>query len=92
MELSEIRNRIDAIDEPLLDLFLERMALCREVAEYKKGNNLPVMNEKREREILEKVVYKSGDLAEYAKSFYSTIFELSRSYQKEIISNQEKLL
>ena len=91
MELSEIRDRIDAIDEPLLKLFLERMALSREVAEYKKANNLPIMNKKREREILETVMAKSGDLEQYAHRFYSTIFELSRSYQEEIIPSGTKV-
>ena len=32
MELSEIRAKIDAVDDQLLDLFLERMALAEEVA------------------------------------------------------------
>ena len=32
MELSEIRAKIDAVDDQLLSLFLERMALSEEVA------------------------------------------------------------
>jgi len=91
MDLSEIRDRIDEIDKPLLSLFLERMALSREVAEYKKANNLPIMNKKREREILKRVMDESGDLEQYAHRFYSTIFELSRSYQEEIIPNGAKV-
>ena len=35
MELSEIRTKIDAVDDQLLDLFLERMHLSEEVAAYK---------------------------------------------------------
>ena len=35
MELSEIRTRIDAVDDQLLKLFLERMELAEEVAAYK---------------------------------------------------------
>ena len=31
MELSEIREKIDAVDEQLLDLFLQRMDLSDEV-------------------------------------------------------------
>ena len=32
MELSDIRVKIDAVDDQLLDLFLQRMALSEEVA------------------------------------------------------------
>ena len=35
MELSDIRAKIDAVDEQLLRLFLERMDLAEEVAAYK---------------------------------------------------------
>ena len=35
MELSEIREKIDTVDDQLLKLFLERMSLAEEVAAYK---------------------------------------------------------
>ena len=41
MELSEIREKIDAVDDQLLDLFLERMHLSEEVAAYKNEHRLP---------------------------------------------------
>ena len=36
MELSDIRAKIDAVDDQLLELFLQRMALAEEVGRYKK--------------------------------------------------------
>jgi chorismate mutase/prephenate dehydratase len=91
MELSEIRDKIDAIDGPLLDLFLERMKLSGEVAEYKNAHGLPVLNKGREREILARVMEKSGDMEQYAHHFFSTIFELSRSYQDSLTTSGSKL-
>ena len=44
MELSEIRTKIDAVDDQLLSLFLERMALSEEVAAYKNEHRLPILN------------------------------------------------
>ena len=44
MELSEIRTRIDAVDDQLLKLFLERMELAEEVAAYKNEHHLPILN------------------------------------------------
>jgi len=91
MDLSDIRVRIDDIDSKLLPLFLERMDLAREVAEYKKANSLPILNKGREREILERVSRESGELEIYAHRLYSTIFELSRSYQETLNAGGSKI-
>ena len=40
--LQEIRSRLDTLDDQLTALFLERMDLAAQVAEYKKENNLPI--------------------------------------------------
>ena len=86
MELSEIRTKIDAVDDQLLDLFLQRMELSEEVAAYKNEHNLPILNKAREREILAKVTEKSGEKERYAYHLFSTLFELARSRQAELIN------
>ena len=86
MELSEIRTKIDAVDDQLLGLFLERMALSEEVAAYKNQHSLPILNKQREREILAKVTERAGDRERYAYHLYSTLFELARSRQAELVS------
>ena len=90
MELSEIRTKIDAVDDQLLELFLERMALSEEVAAYKNEHHLPILNKAREREILAKVAQRAGDKERYAYHLYSTLFELARSRQAELISAPTK--
>ena len=92
MELSDIRVKIDAIDDQLLKLFLERMALADEVAAYKNANKQPILNKERERAVLAKVTEKAGETWErYAYHLYSTLFELSRSRQAELISAPTKV-
>ena len=91
MELSEIRTKIDAVDDQLLALFLERMALSEEVAAYKNQHSLPILNKQREREILAKVTERAGDKERYAYHLYSTLFELARSRQAELISAPTKV-
>lgn len=86
MELSDIRKEIDSVDDRLLDLFLERMALSEAVAEYKNQKGLPILNREREREILAKVTKRAGEKERYAYHLYSTLFELARSRQAELIS------
>ena len=85
MELSEIREKIDAVDDQLLDLFLQRMDLSDEVAAYKNEHHLPILNKERERAILAKVTEKSGEKERYAYHLFSTLFELARSRQAELI-------
>ena len=91
MELNEIRTRIDAVDDQLLQLFLERMGLAEEVAAYKNEHHLPIMNKQREREILAKVMKKSGDKERYAYHLFSTLFELARSRQAELLTAPTKV-
>ncbi len=86
MELSEIRTKIDAVDEQLLKLFLERMCLAEEVAAYKNEHHLPILNKERERAVLAKVTEQAGDKERYAYHLFSTLFELARSRQAELIS------
>ena len=86
MELSEIRAQLDHIDDQMLTLFLERMDLAEDVAAYKKEHHLPILNRQREREILARVMERSGEAERSAYHLFSTLFELSRSRQAELIS------
>ena len=55
MDLNQLRNDIDKLDKEILSAFEKRMDLCRQVALYKKENNLPIFQEGREKEIIKKV-------------------------------------
>ena len=82
MDITELRSEIDKIDDKLLRLFCARMELSAQVADYKRERGLPIYAPAREREILQNVAQKAGtELSDYARSLYSTIFELSRGYQ-----------
>ena len=84
MDLKELRGKIDEIDDSLVALFVKRMELSAQVADYKKANNLPIYVPAREREILQEVAAKAGpEMANYTRVLYSMLFELSRSYQRK---------
>ena len=97
--LSEIRTEIDSIDEQIIELFKKRMDCAKEVGNYKKANNIPVLNQARENEILDAIEERGGEYGSYARLLYSNIMELSRALQhnivgsgadiKEVISNVE---
>lgn len=84
MELNELRNQIDSIDNELVRLFVERMNLSAQIADYKRQNNLPIYVPTREREKLQDVAKQAGsEMDNYTRVLYSMIFELSRSYQSK---------
>ena len=84
MELKDLRNQIDCIDDELVRLFVQRMAVSAQVADYKKEHNMPIRIPAREREILHEISQKAGtDMSDYARVLYSLIFELSRNYQSK---------
>lgn len=92
MNREEIRAQIDRIDEELVKLFGERMALAAEIAAYKKEHGLPVLDTRREREKTAAVIEQSPDeIKEYTPLLYSLIFELSRSYQNHLIGTSTPL-
>ena len=85
-DLSKIREQINNIDEQIIELWKERMALSLSVAEYKKENNLPILDEQREKELLDRIGSLAGEeLEEYSRALYSEIMRISRDYQERQI-------
>lgn len=92
MDIKDARNEIDKIDGELTDLFVKRMKLSKEIAAYKKENNLPVFDKTRERDILNKACDRAGsELENYIIILYTTLFDVSRSYQKQLIGHSTEL-
>ena len=87
MDLQDYRAQLDQIDDQLVSLFKQRMETVKNVADYKKEHNLPVLASGRERDILYRVTGLCGpELEEYTKILYSTLLELSRDYQEDRLS------
>lgn len=88
----ELRNEIDRIDRQLMKLFEERMNVTREIADYKRANNIPVLDQAREDKVIEKnVTYlKDHTLDKYAREFTKRLMELSRTRQREELNKVTK--
>lgn len=91
MELADLRNQIDAIDDELVKLFVQRMDVAARIADYKKDHGLPILAPAREREKLMDVASKAGPaMVEYVEQLYTAIFEISRAYQTNIIKEEKQ--
>ena len=83
MDIQSARKKIDRIDDEILKLFSERMRIGGELGKIKQAGHLPIENSEREREILLKITKESGEsLQSCARILFSTLFELSKSYQR----------
>lgn len=91
MDLLDLRNEIDELDDELVPLLLKRMDVSRRVAEYKVANGIPVLNEKREQEVLELVAKDCGEQGEAMKTVFSSIMDASRALQHKIIGGGKEL-
>ena len=68
------------------------METCLSVAQYKKENNLPVLDARREAELLNRVGNMAGDELEvYSRVLYDTIMTVSKSYQHQFLSKGNAL-
>ena len=90
-DLKDYRDEIDNIDKELISLFERRMNIAKKVAEYKKANNLPILNEEREKQVIIKNVnlLQNKEYSKITQAFFEKIMELSRSIQDELINTNE---
>ncbi|MCD7890442.1 MAG: chorismate mutase [Ruminococcus sp.] len=85
MDLKQLRGKIDDIDGQILSLFLERMEVCRDVADYKRENNLPVFQGGREDEVISHIKAMTGDpaLEDGTAALFTTIMDISKHLQNQ---------
>jgi len=87
--LEECRREIDAIDRELIRLFEERMQVAEQVAAYKLEHGLPVLDAKREEEVVKSRVglLSSPTYAPLCEQFVRHTMKLSRTRQKSLMES-----
>ena len=90
MDLQELRKRIDGIDRCIVELYEERMDVCRQVAEYKIETGKNVFDKVREEEKLAKVRslthndFNSKGITE----LFEQIMSMSRKLQYQLLNEK----
>ena len=92
LDLEEIRSKIDQIDRKLIELIEERLEIVREVALYKKENNMKIFDRKREEEVIDKNLsnVKNEELKHYIEIILKDIMDSSKEYQKFKIGSSKE--
>lgn len=89
--IDHLRAKIDVIDENLLYTLGSRMNVSRQIGEYKKENNIAIIQASRWDKVLSKVVAKGKDYGldeKFLKDVFNAIHEASVEVQNEIISRK----
>lgn len=87
-QLEELRSIIDNIDEELLQTLSRRMAVVEKIGEYKRDNNVTILQLERWMEILKSRRF-SGELIGLNEHFIKNIFEL---LHQESIRKQTEIM
>ena len=86
IDLSHLRSSIDEIDLQLLALIERRLKITESVAEYKKENNLGIIDSNREASLLKRIrSLSSDDLADLNEDIFKAIIRASCKHQKKFL-------
>jgi monofunctional chorismate mutase len=86
-DLLSYRNQIDEIDTQIRQLFIKRMQLVKEIAEYKMAHDIAVYDSTRELEVIARNIesLEEKTYQPYYQSVIEEIMKVSKEYQKALI-------
>jgi chorismate mutase len=86
--LEELRHEIDKYDDKLMDIFEHRMAISRKIGEYKKQNNITILQTNRWDEILRDKIAQANRKG-LGEEFIIKVF---RAIHEESINHQTRVM
>lgn len=90
-KLQEARQTINKVDKQMAELFEQRMEAVKIVAEYKKERGLPILDRKREEQVIDNnsVYIKKDDVRSYYVQFMKNMMKVSRAFQHRLIKGDK---
>ncbi len=87
-EIDLLRIEIDDIDQELTKLLERRLNVAKKIAEYKKEQDLPILDESREEVVIQKNIDRldNPDYADNVREFYISLMDISKSVQEDLIN------
>ncbi|MEM1319585.1 MAG: chorismate mutase [Bacteroidota bacterium] len=87
--LEELRSQIDEMDNALLNLLSQRMKVAENIGNYKKRNNISILQPNRWSEILQKSVdmgKERGLSADFMQKFLKAVHQESINHQEKVMN------
>ena len=86
--LEKLRQQINHLDDELMQILSQRMKIAEKIGEYKKNNNITILQTNRWNEILQRAVQK-GEALGLSKEFITKYFD---AMHMESINHQNKIM
>ncbi|THU40500.1 3-deoxy-7-phosphoheptulonate synthase [Niastella caeni] len=86
--LEKLRQQINHLDDELMQILGQRMSIAEKIGEYKKNNNITILQTNRWNEILERA-FKKGEKLNLSKEFITKYFD---AVHMESINHQNKIM
>ena len=86
--LEKLRQQINNLDDELMQILSQRMKVARNIGEYKKENNITILQTNRWNDILDRA-YLKGDKLGLSKDFVTRYFD---AVHMESINQQNKIM
>ena len=86
--LNELRAQIDKLDDQLLELLVRRMRVSRDIGQYKKEHDMPILQTQRYEELLARRAAQAVELGmdrEFMRTVLQAIHEESVRQQMEVL-------
>lgn len=89
-DLIKLRDEIDTIDDQIVSLFEQRMAVAERVAAFKRGVGKPVLDKEREKSKIQKVTEKTSNAfnRQAVESLFGQIMAVSRMLQYQRLASE----
>ena len=87
-DINETREKINVIDKEMTKLFCERMNLCKDIAEFKKANSMPVHDASREEAVINNnlKLVEDENLKPYYINYIKSFLNISKEYQRTLLT------
>ncbi|MBX9879987.1 MAG: prephenate dehydrogenase/arogenate dehydrogenase family protein [Candidatus Obscuribacterales bacterium] len=93
-QICELRHKIDRIDSDIAKLLVERFSAAQKIGNLKAEAKLPVLDNLREKEVLQRAIDAADDPAskQALETIFTVIMEQSRKIQAQIKNEKNKSL
>jgi chorismate mutase len=88
--LEKLRQQINQLDDELLQVLSTRMKVAQKIGEYKKNNNITILQTNRWNEILDRAIAKGNNLGlsdEFVTKYMDAVHMESINQQNKIMNN-----
>lgn len=90
MNIDVLRNQINEIDREILNCFIKRLDVAKQIAEYKVQNNVGILNIAREHEVIKNAIefVNDAELSSEVEMLMNFLMNISRSVQAGVMEKK----